>query len=88
MDLSSAVNEILPYLYTYLTWKGLITHISYLFQLNSKNWFWKWSIDSLIPNLFPSSTWEEYPYVGIMDNGQASNVLGIGRIRQLRNKKG
>lgn len=88
MDLSSAVNEAFPSLYTYLTWKGLITHIPYLFQLNSKNWFWKWSIESLIPSLFASSTWEEYPYVRIMDNGQASNVLGIGRIRQLRIKKG
>ena len=50
--------------------------------------FWTWAIDNLIANLFPSSTSDEYPYMGIIKSGEVSNVLGVGRIRQIRIKKG
>ena len=60
----------------------------YLFQINTKELFWDWAITSLVPSLYPSRVSHEYPYVGIMTSGKSSNVLGIGRIRQLRITKG
>ncbi|XP_022800006.1 polycystin-1-like [Stylophora pistillata] len=48
--------------------------------------FWQW-VKNLIANLFPSSTSDDYPYMGIIKSGEVSNVLGLGRIRQLRMKK-
>lgn len=50
--------------------------------------FWDWAITNLVASLFPSSASHEYPYVGIIKSGKVSNVLGVGRIRQIRVKKG
>ena len=50
--------------------------------------FWNWARTTLIGSLFPSTESHEYPYVGIIKGGEVSNVLGVGRIRQIRMKKG
>lgn len=50
--------------------------------------FWDWAITNLVASLFPSRAPHEYPYFGIIKSGEVSNVLGVGRIRQIRLKKG
>lgn len=77
----------LPFVFITPKSMALIGNV-FLFQLRWKGKFLEWACNSLITALFPSNAPDQYPYTGIMKNGDVSTVLGIGRIRQLRIKKG
>ena len=75
--------------FVFMTSKSMaLTGNVFLFQLRWKGKFLGWARNSLIPALFPSNAPDQYPYTGIMKNSDVSTVLGVGRIRQLRIKKG
>ncbi|XP_031568597.1 polycystic kidney disease protein 1-like 2 [Actinia tenebrosa] len=56
-------------------------------QVHNDHNFWDWTITQLIPNLYPVDDLIGYPYMDIMHNKKTSNMVGVGRLRQLRNKK-
>ncbi|EDO38019.1 predicted protein [Nematostella vectensis] len=55
--------------------------------ITNSNDYWGWTTETVASALYPIDALIGYRYTGIMRNKHNSNVIGLGRIRQLRIKK-
>ena len=69
-------------------WENILFGLSFVPQVKSSVDYWTWVSRTLVPSLYPWRTLYGYPQVSIVENGDARYVVGVGRVRQLRIKKG